>query len=50
MIRMPRAARLSAMSSSRFLMLADADARLGMISYRVTVGPMVALMRSMPML
>ena len=50
MIRMPRAARLSAMSSSRFLILLMRTPAWGMISYRVTVGPMVALMRSMPML
>ena len=43
MIRMPKAERLSAMSSSRFLILEILTPGAGTISYKVTVGPMVAL-------
>ena len=42
MIRMPSAERLSAMSSSRFLMREMRTPAAGTISYSVTVGPTVA--------
>ena len=42
MIRIPKAARLRAMSSSRFLILAMRIPGAGTISYRVMVGPIVA--------
>ena len=42
MIRIPRAERLSAISSSRFLILEIRTPGAGTISYRVTVGPIVA--------
>ena len=44
MMRMPKAARLRAMSSSRFLILEMRTPGAGTSSYRVTVGPMDALM------
>ncbi len=44
MIRMPSAARLNAISSSRFLMRLMRTPGAGTISYKVTVGPTVALM------
>ena len=43
-IRMPRAARLKAISSSRRLILAILTPSAGIISYNVTVGPTVASM------
>ncbi|KAF5053959.1 hypothetical protein DSECCO2_392980 [anaerobic digester metagenome] len=43
MMRIPRAARLNAMSSSRFFMRLMRTPGAGTISYIVTVGPMVAL-------
>ncbi len=43
MIRMPNAAKLNAMSSSKFLILEIFTPGAGTISYNVTVGPMVAL-------
>ncbi len=49
-MRMPNAAKLKAMSSSRFLILLMRTPACGTISYNVTVGPMVALIFSMPML
>jgi len=50
MMRIPRAERLSAMSSSRFLILEIRIPLAGMISYNVTVGPMVALIFSISIL
>jgi hypothetical protein len=44
MIRMPNADKLSAISSSRFLMREILMPASGTISYSVTVGPIVALM------
>ena len=44
MIRIPKAARLSAMSSSRFLILDIFTPSAGVISYSVMVGPTVAVM------
>ena len=44
MIRMPMAATLSAMSSSRFFILLILTPTAGTISYIVTVGPSMALM------
>ena len=51
-IRMPKAAKFSAMSSSKFLIFEIRTPSAGTISYKVTVGPTVALMRciSMPKL
>ena len=49
MIRMPKAAKLKAMSSSRFLIFEILTPAAGTISYKVTVGPMVALILSMAM-
>ena len=43
MIRIPSADKLSAMSSSRFLIFEIRTPGAGMISYNVTVGPTVAL-------
>ena len=43
MIRIPKADRLNAMSSSRFLIFEIFIPGAGTISYSVTVGPMVAL-------
>jgi len=43
MMRMPRAERLRAISSSRFLIFTIRIPGAGTISYSVTVGPMVAL-------
>jgi hypothetical protein len=43
---MPIAERLRAISSSRFLIFEILTPGAGMISYRVTVGPMVALILS----
>ena len=43
MIRIPKADKLSAMSSSRFLIFEIFIPGAGTISYSVTVGPMVAL-------
>ena len=43
MIRMPKADKLNAMSSSRFLIFEIFIPGAGTISYNVTVGPMVAL-------
>jgi hypothetical protein len=42
MILIPKAARLKAISSSRFLMREIRTPAAGMISYKVTVGPTVA--------
>src|ERR1700744_4951858 len=50
MIRLPRAARLNAISSSRFLILEIRTPGAGMISYKVTVGPIVALILSISIL
>jgi hypothetical protein len=41
-ILIPKAARLNAISSSKFLILDIRTPGAGTISYRVTVGPMVA--------
>ena len=49
MIRIPSAARLNAMSSSRFFILEIRTPAAGMISYNVTVGPTVAEIRWMVM-
>ena len=46
-IRIPSAARLSAISSSRFLILLIRTPGAGTISYKVTVGPTVAEIRWM---
>ena len=43
MILIPKAAKLSAISSSKFLILLIRTPGAGMISYKVTVGPTVAL-------
>jgi hypothetical protein len=45
MIRIPNAAKLSAISSSKFLILLILTPGAGTISYNVTVGPTVAAMR-----
>src|SRR5690606_11037558 len=50
MILMPNAASESAMSSSRFLILEILIPASGTISYKVTVGPMVALIWAIPIL
>ena len=42
MIRIPRAAKLNAISSSKFLILEIRTPAAGIISYKVTVGPTVA--------
>ncbi|MNY44349.1 hypothetical protein D3C86_1793720 [compost metagenome] len=49
-IRIPKAAKLKAISSSKFLIFEIRTPGLGMISYKVTVGPMVALICSISML
>ena len=49
MIRIPSAARLSAISSSRFLIREIRTPAAGTISYKVTVGPTVALIFEMEM-
>ncbi|MNI15694.1 hypothetical protein D3C81_1587370 [compost metagenome] len=49
-IRIPSAARLKAMSSSRFLIFDIRTPGFGIISYRVTVGPIVAFILSISML
>ncbi len=49
MIRIPSAERLSAMSSSRFLILLIRTPGAGTISYSVTVGPIVASIVSIRM-
>ena len=43
MIRIPKADKLSAISSSKFLIFEIRTPGAGMISYKVTVGPTVAL-------
>ena len=48
MIRMPSALRLSAMSSSKFLIREMRTPFAGVISYNVMVGPTVAFMEEMP--
>ncbi|MNY29921.1 hypothetical protein D3C86_1639960 [compost metagenome] len=45
-IRIPNAARLNAISSSRFLIFEIRTPGAGIISYNVTVGPIVALILS----
>ncbi|MNR29718.1 hypothetical protein D3C85_1471240 [compost metagenome] len=50
MIRIPKAARLNAISSSRFLILEIRTPGAGIISYNVTVGPIVALILSISIL
>ena len=45
MIRIPKAAKLKAISSSKFLILLIRTPGAGTISYKVTVGPTVAEMR-----
>ena len=50
MIRMPRAESESAISSSKFLILEILMPASGTISYKVTVGPMVALIFAIPIL
>ena len=45
MIRIPNAAKLNAISSSKFLILLIRTPGAGTISYKVTVGPTVAEMR-----
>jgi len=49
-ILMPSAAKLSAISSSRFLILEIRTPASGTISYKVIVGPTVALIDVMPIL
>ena len=46
MIRIPKAAKLNAISSSKFLILEIRTPGAGTISYNVTVGPTVAEIRS----
>ena len=48
MIRIPSAANESAMSSSRFLIFEILIPASGTISYKVTVGPTVALIWDIP--
>ena len=50
MILIPNAARDSAISSSRFFILEIRIPASGTISYRVTVGPIVAFIWAMPIL
>ena len=50
MIRMPKADNDKAISSSRFLIFEIRIPAAGIISYKVTVGPIVALMSAMPIL
>jgi hypothetical protein len=50
MIRMPSAESESAISSSKFLILEILIPASGTISYKVTVGPMVALIFAIPIL
>ena len=45
-IRMPNAAKLKAISSSKFLILLIRTPAAGTISYKVTVGPTVAIIFS----
>jgi len=49
-IRIPSAANDKAISSSKFLILEIRIPASGTISYKVTVGPMVALILSIPIL
>jgi hypothetical protein len=49
-IRIPSAARLKAISSSRFFILEIRTPGAGIISYKVTVGPIVALILSISIL
>ena len=49
-IRIPRAARDKAISSSKFFIFEIRTPATGTISYRVTVGPMVAFICPMPIL
>ena len=49
-IRIPRAERDSAISSSRFFILEIRTPASGIISYKVTVGPIVALILAIPIL
>jgi hypothetical protein len=49
-IRIPNADKLSAISSSRFFILEIRTPLSGTISYKVTVGPTVALIFSIPIL
>ncbi len=49
MIRIPKAAKLKAISSSRFLILEIRTPAAGTISYSVTVGPTVAEILSISM-
>jgi len=48
-ILIPSAAKLSAISSSKFLILLIRTPAAGTISYKVTVGPTVALILSISM-
>ena len=50
MIRIPSAESDNAMSSSRFFIFEIRTPASGIISYKVTVGPIVALMLAMPIL
>ncbi len=50
MIRIPKADKESAMSSSKFFIFEIRTPASGTISYRVTVGPTVALICAMPIL
>jgi hypothetical protein len=50
MIRIPKADKDSAISSSRFLILEIRTPASGTISYKVTVGPIVALILAIPIL
>ena len=50
MIRIPSAAKLNAISSSKFLILEILTPGAGIISYKVTVGPIVALILSISIL
>ena len=50
MMRIPKAERESAISSSKFFILEMRMPASGTISYKVTVGPMVALMFAIPIL
>ena len=49
-IRIPNAAKDKAISSSRFLILDILTPASGTISYKVTVGPIVALIWAIPIL
>ena len=46
MIRIPKAAKLKAISSSKFLILLIRTPAAGTISYKVTVGPTVAVIEA----